>query len=272
MDLLISGSSGLIGSELCQHWENTHTLHRIRQKSKDGKRQWGSDLQLDQLPPIDAVVHLAGAGIADKRWSVARKQELIDSRVETTDQLVRELLALENRPSTVLCASAIGFYGSRGDELLSESSTPDDSFSSELCTAWEASTQPLRDAGIRVVNMRFGIVLSNKGGALAKMLPAFKFGGGGRMGSGTQWMSWISMPDVVRAIDFLLSTPTIDGPVNMTAPNAVQNQQFAQTLASSINRPCLLPMPAVMVKTLFGQMGEELLLGSAKVEPRLSDQ
>ncbi len=264
MQILMTGSTGLIGSALREHWPE-HTIHAIHHRSSNAQRRWNSPLQLEQLPPLDMVVHLAGAGIADKRWSTKRKQTIIDSRVSTTEQLVAEILRLEHKPAVVLCASAIGYYGDRGNELLEENSTADVGFSGKLCTQWEACTQPLVEAGIRVVNLRFGIVLSPDGGALAKMLPAFKFGGGGKMGDGRQWMSWISITDVLRAIDFLVAQPQIEGPVNMTAPEPVPNQVFSKELARVLHRPCFLNMPTMAIKLLFGQMGEELLLGSARV-------
>lgn len=271
MQILMSGSTGLIGSALNEHWQQQHTIHSIRvlQNKTTKQRSWGSALALAELPPLDAVVHLAGAGIADKRWSKLRKQTILDSRLETTRQLVEEILSLQNKPKVVLCASAIGFYGDRGNELLDEDSSADVNFSSQLCQAWEACCTPLVDAGIRVVNMRFGIVLSAQGGALRKMLPAFKSGVGGRMGTGKQWMSWIAVEDVMGAIDFLLANDQISGVVNMTAPNPVQNQDFSQTLAKALYRPCLLPMPAVAIKVLFGEMGQELLLGGARVAPKV---
>lgn len=269
MQILMSGSKGLIGSALCEHWQQQHTIHSIsifRNKTTD-QRHWGSPLALAELPPLDVVVHLAGAGIADKRWSKLRKQTILDSRLSTTHQLVDEILKLEHKPKVVLCASAIGYYGDRDNELLDEASSADVNFSSQLCQAWEASCQPLIDAGIRVVKMRFGVVLSAKGGALSKMLPAFRTGVGGRMGTGKQWMSWIAIDDVLGAIDHVLAHQQISGPVNMTAPNPVQNQEFSQTLAKTLHRPCLLPMPAIAIKVVFGEMGQELLLGGARVAP-----
>lgn len=268
MNVLITGSSGLIGSALDAHWQGQHQLHRILWQSDSDQRHWGAPLALDTLPVLDAVVHLAGAGIADKRWSKKRKQAVYDSRIATTNQLVEELLALEHKPSVVLVASAIGYYGDRGNELLDEDSSSDVNFSSQLCQAWEACCQPLKDAGIRVVHLRFGIVLSADGGALTKMLPAFKAGVGGRMGSGLQWMSWIAIDDAIAAIDFLIARDDIEGAVNMTAPNPVQNRDFSKTLARTLRRPCLLPMPALAIKILFGEMGEELLLGGARVQPK----
>ena len=268
MNILITGSSGLIGGALDAHWQGQHQLHRILWHASPGQRHWGAPLDLEALPTLDAVVHLAGAGIADKRWSKKRKQAVYDSRITTTSQLVDELLALEHKPSVVMVASAIGYYGDRGNELLDEQSGTDVNFSSQLCQAWEACCQPLKDAGIRVVHLRFGIVLSADGGALTKMLPAFKAGVGGRMGSGLQWMSWIAIDDVMAAIDFLIARDDIEGAVNMTAPNPVQNRDFSKTLARTLHRPCLLPMPALAIKILFGEMGEELLLGGARVQPQ----
>lgn len=271
MHVLMTGSSGLIGTALREHWSE-HSISTIQQGEAEDARHWGKALDLASLPTIDTVVHLAGAGIADKRWSPARKRALIDSRISTTEQLVDELLALEHKPSAVLSASAIGYYGDRGNELLDEQSAPDVSFSSQLCQQWEAACKPLSAAGIRVVNMRFGIVLSPLGGALAKMLPAFKAGGGGRLGDGKQWMSWISLHDLVRAIDHLSRSTEMHGPVNMTAPDAVQNKEFAKLLGQALHRPSLLPMPAMAVKLLFGEMGQELLLGGARVCPNALEE
>ncbi|MGB0865743.1 MAG: TIGR01777 family oxidoreductase [Granulosicoccaceae bacterium] len=270
MQILLTGSTGLIGSALRTHWQGQHELHLIDRQS--GTRRWGSPLALEQLPALDAVVHLAGAGIADKRWSEMRKRAILDSRIATTRQLVNELLALEHRPAVVFVASAIGYYGDRGNELLDEQSSNDVNFSSQLCQAWEACCAPLKEAGIRVVHLRFGIVLSANGGALGKMLPAFKAGAGGRIGSGLQWMSWIAIDDVCAAIDFVLPRTEMSGAINLTSPNPVQNRDFAKTLAKTLHRPCLLPMPAIAIKLLFGEMGEELLLGGARVQPGVLQQ
>jgi uncharacterized protein (TIGR01777 family) len=215
---------------------------------------------------FDAVIHLAGETIFG-RWTDAKKRQIRDSRVAGTSNLAQALARAEEKPRVFLCGSAIGYYGSRGEELLSEDSSPGAGFLAQVCQEWEKATMPAVQADIRTAHLRTGIVLSPKGGALGAMLVPFKLGLGGRTGDGLQWMSWIEVRDMVGAIHHILKNDLMQGPVNMVAPKPVRNAEFASTLAGVLSRPAIFPMPAFAVKTVFGEMGEELLLSSLKVEP-----
>lgn len=275
MDIAVSGSHGLIGTALA------HSLraggHRVVQLNRPNIPASGDTIDWDpvagtidaaSLEGIDAVVHLAGAGIGDKRWSDARKRELVGSRVGPTRLLSETLAGLDRPPEVFVSGSAIGIYGSRGNEILTEESDPGTGFLADLCTQWEASAQPARDAGIRATTVRTGIVLSTAGGALAKQLPLFRLGLGGRMGSGRQYQSWISMDDEVAAIGWLLDHD-LDGPVNLTAPAPVTNAEFAKTLGRVLGRPTFLPTPTFAPKLVFGrELVDELLLASQRIVPR----
>jgi uncharacterized protein (TIGR01777 family) len=220
-----------------------------------------------KMDGVDAVVHLAGENIAAGRWTEERKKRIRESRVVGTQRLCETLGRLTNKPKVVVVASAIGFYGARNDEVLTETSPAGEGFLPEVCEAWEASAQPAIDAGIRVVHPRIGVVLAAKGGALATMLPAFKMGVGGRVGSGKQYMSWVSLDDVVGIIHHLIFTDDISGPVNAVAPNPVTNAEFTKALGRVLRRPTLLPVPKTAIKMLFGEMGEKLVLQGARVIP-----
>ena len=269
--VLVSGSSGLVGTALIPALlAGGYRVTRLIRSglAGDDRILWNP---AEPLPPeaitaFDAVIHLAGESIAG-RWTEAKKRRIVESRVPSARNLA-EALARNPRPSQVLiCASAIGYYGNRGDEILREDSPPGEGFGSELCRQWEAATRPAADAGIRTVNTRFGIVLSAAGGALKKMLPPFRLGLGGNMGNGRQWMSWIDLQDAVRAILHILQTASLQGPVNLAGPNPVSNAEFSKTLASVLRRPAIFPMPAFAAHLLFGQMADELLLASQRVEP-----
>lgn len=258
MHVLISGSSGLIGSALRQSLEaDGHTCGCL-------PRSFGAPVNFSGA---DAVVHLAGENIAQGRWTPEKKRRIEKSRVDATRELAQQLAACEIPPPVFVCASAVGFYGDRGNEPLTEESPAGSGFLPEVCRRWEAAAQPAADAGIRTVHIRTGIVLSPSGGALQKMLPPFRAGLGGPMGSGSQFMSWISLTDEIGAIRFLIDHPDISGEVNLTAPHPVSNRDFARTLGRALHRPACLPLPAVAVRLLFGEMGEALLLGGARVLP-----
>jgi len=214
---------------------------------------------------FDAVIHLAGESIFG-RWTEARKSSIRDSRVVGTFNLASALAQAEDKPNVFVCGSAIGYYGNRGDEVLREESAPGTGFLAEVCQDWEEATTPAVQADIRTAHLRTGIVLSPKGGALGAMLTPFKLGLGGKTGNGRQWMSWIDVRDMVGAIHHILKNDLIQGPVNIVAPKPVRNEEFAKTLASVLSRPAIFPLPAFAVKLAFGEMGEELLLGSQKVE------
>ena len=219
------------------------------------------------LEGIAAAIHLSGASIAGHRWTDAYKREMVASRVESTQTLASVLSSLRQPPVVFVTASAAGFYGDRGNELLDEGSSPGSGFLADLCRDWEAASQPAVVAGIRVVHPRFGVVLGAKAGALARMLPLFRLGLGGPLGSGRQWMSWIGLPDAVAALLFLVDTPALRGPVNLTAPEPVTNSEFTRALSRAVHRPAVLPAPAFALRLAFGQMADEALLASARVYP-----
>jgi hypothetical protein len=220
------------------------------------------------LEGLDAIVHLAGEPIASGRWNAIKKARIRDSRVQGTRLLCDALSHVSRPPAALICASAIGYYGDRGDEVLTESSSNGTGFLAEVCRDWEVATEPARQKGIRVVNTRFGVILSTGGGALAKMLTPFKMGVGGIIGSGRQYMSCISIDDCVGAIVHALNTNSLSGPVNVVGPAPVTNRVFTKTLGKILERPTIFPMPAFAARLAFGEMADELLLGSQRVEPK----
>jgi uncharacterized protein (TIGR01777 family) len=228
---------------------------------------WSGREQAARLSGVDAVIHLAGKSIADRRWSESVKREIRDSRVIKTRQLCESLASLDRPPKTLLCASAIGIYGNRGDEWLDETSPIGDDFLAGVGAEWEAACRPAIDAGIRVVNLRFGIILSPRGGALAKTLLPIKIGVGGRLGGGKQWWSWIGIDDTIGAIYHALMTPELNGPVNLVAPEPATNSEFTKTLGAVLARPTCLPAPAFALRIALGEMADALLLASTRVRP-----
>jgi uncharacterized protein len=271
LKILVSGSSGLIGSALVSALRapgyDVECLIRNGVAAPD-RVLWNpaEPLSPESVSGFEAVIHLAGESIVG-RWTDAKKRRIMDSRVPATRHLANALSKAPQRPRVFICASAIGYYGDRDDELLCEDSLSGEGFTGDLCRQWETVAQSVAGAGIRAVQIRTGIVLSADGGALAKMLPPFRLGLGGNVGNGRQWMSWIHLQDVVGAIQHLLTTESISGPVNMVSPNPVRNAEFTKTLASVLNRPAILPMPAFAARLAFGQMADELLLASQRVEP-----
>ncbi|TWU54560.1 Epimerase family protein [Rubripirellula tenax] len=270
MTIAISGSSGMVGSQLSAL--ATLLGHQVRpivrsvDKDPNTIAAWSNDDDLQKFEGVDAVVHLAGKSIADQRWTDPVKQEIRDSRVVKTRQLCELLARLDRKPSVLICASATGIYGDRGDEILTEDSQPDDSFLADVARQWEAACQPAIDAGIRVVHARFGIVLSPQGGALEKSLLPAKLAGGS-LGNGRQWWSWIALDDVVGAIYHAITDPSMSGPVNFVSPTPVTNGEFAKTLASVVGRPALFPAPAFALRAALGEMADALLLSSCRAEP-----
>jgi uncharacterized protein len=236
--------------------------------SDDGQIAWHPAMAIapEAVSGFDAVIHLAGESIFG-RWTDAKKQKIRESRVAGTLNLASALARAEEKPKVFICGSAIGYYGNRGDEVLREESAPGTGFLAGVCQEWEEATTPAVQADIRTVHLRTGIVLSPKGGALGAMLLPFKLGLGGRTGDGRQWMSWIDVQDIVGGIHHILKNDLLQGAVNMVAPKPVRNAEFAKTLAGVLSRPAIFPLPVFAVKTVFGEMGEELLLGSQKVEP-----
>ncbi len=256
MNITISGASGFIGNRL-QTALAGHTIRTV------GHRTGGWDPAA--LRDADAVIHLAGEPVA-QRWTPAAKQRILESRVQGTRRLVEILAGLPKRPQTLVCSSAIGYYGARGDEILTESSTPGKGFLAEVCIAWEKEARAAEALGTRVVMVRTGLVLDPKGGALQRMLPAFRMGAGGRIGSGRQWMSWIHIQDLVSLMIFALDHP-LRGPVNGVGPEPVTNSDFTRGLAAALRRPAIFPMPSALLQLLFGEMSE-MLLASQRVLPR----
>lgn len=221
----------------------------------------------DGLENLSAAIHLSGSNVAAHRWTPAYKSKIAESRIHSTHALASTLAQLRNPPHTFLVASAAGIYGNRGDQLLDESSAPGSGFLAQVCQDWEAAAQPAVEAGIRVVYLRFGVVIGPGHGALAKMLPIFRIGLGGPLGSGRQWMSWVGLQDAVSAILFLLDNPSMAGPVNLTAPSPIINAQFTRALAQAVHRPAIFPVPVFALRLAFGEMADEALLASARVYP-----
>ena len=274
LSILVSGAGGMIGDATVRGFSRRgYRVARIVRRTAESVREvsWEPEkgnIQPDDLEEYDAVVHLAGAGIAQRRWTHARKELILNSRVRGTKLLCETLAKLSHPPRVMVCASAIGFYGSRGDETLDETATPGDGFLADVCRQWEAAARPALDAGIRIVFARFGIVLSPSGGALKKMLLPFRLGLGGKIADGRQYWSWVSLEDAVGAINHAIEVESLSGAVNVVAPEPATNAEFSRTLARVLRRPALLPMPAVAAQLMLGEMAEELLLSSAKVAPR----
>lgn len=274
--MLLSGASGLLGTALRNGMraEGAEIAQLVRRApTRDGELRWDPAAGLfsentTALEGLGAAIHLSGANVAAHRWTLEYRREIVVSRVESTRTLARILAGLERPPAVLLVASATGVYGNRGDEALTEDSAPGTGFLANVCRDWEAAAEPAAAAGIRVVHLRFGVVLSAGEGALGKMAPLFRMGLGGRLGSGRQWMSWLGIEDAVAAVRFLLRTPQIVGAINMTAPNPVTNAEFTRTLGRVVHRPALLPAPAFALRLALGQMADEALLASARVLPK----
>lgn len=271
----VSGATGLIGSALVKRLRaRGHSVRRLVRSSDEaqaGDIMWDPTrdvLDARALEGTDAIVHLAGAPIA-RRWTQAHKRAIRDSRIKGTWLLARAVAAMTVKPSVVLSGSAIGYYGDRGDERLDEASPPGSDFLAEVVAAWESAAAPIADAGVRLVLLRTGIVLSADGGALEKLLPPFRLGVGGPMGGGRQWMSWISLGDHLRAMEHALFAGALHGPANLVAPNPVTNATFATTLGRVLNRPALLPMPSFALELVFGEMARATILAGQRVAPHV---
>jgi uncharacterized protein (TIGR01777 family) len=269
--ILVSGSHGPIGATMLPSLKaQGAAVTRLVRTSATGSDQivWdpSQSLSPDLVSGFHAIIHLAGESIVG-RWTDAKKRRIIESRVQGTTHLAEAAARAPQPPRVFISASAIGFYGNRGDELLHEDSPSGEGFAAEICRQWEAATQPAAQAGIRTAQMRIGVVMSADGGALPAMLTPFRMGLGGRLGNGRQWQAWVSVRDVVGAIQHVLNHDELSGPVNAVAPNPVTNAEFTRILASVLNRPATFPMPAFAVRLIFGEMGEELFLGSQRVQP-----
>ncbi|MBC7965056.1 MAG: TIGR01777 family protein [Fuerstia sp.] len=269
----ITGASGMVGTALAAVLrEAGHSPVSITRKasSADGI-VWDPASGLkdpSRLATVDTVVHLAGENIAAGRWTAALKDRIRRSRVEGTRSLVKSIAVAGQRPKTLVCASATGYYGERGDTVLDESAAAGKSFLADVCREWEHEAQAATELGLRVVNVRIGVVLSPKGGALAKMLLPFKLGAGGVIGSGKQYWSWIGLHDLVRSIAFCIENDAVSGPVNAVSPNAMTNRDFTKGVGRALHRPTLFPLPAFMAKLVLGEMADELLLSSTRVTPK----
>lgn len=280
MNIAITGATGLVGTSLTNYLKSKgHNVKIITRKKENSGNSvfWDINnkiIESEKLENLDAIVHLAGENIAGKnpiqgRWTKERKQEILGSRVKGTKFLSDVITKLSNPPKVFVCASAIGFYGDRNNESLNETSSKGSGFLSDVCQAWENSTQNVKDKGIRTVNTRFGVILSKDGGALKTMLLPFQMGVGGIVGDGKQYMSWIDIDDITGAIEHVILNKNIEGVVNFVAPKAVTNYEYTKALGNALNRPTVFPIPKIAINLLFGEMGDELLLSSQKVEPEV---
>ncbi len=274
MKIYISGASGLVGSSLAVDLGAAgHTVNRLvrnRALATGGDVYWNpasGELDAKAIADCDAVVNLSGENIAARRWNAKQKQKILDSRTHATRTIAQALSPADGRPKTLINASAIGIYGDRGDQWLDESSSPGNDFLADVCRQWEAATEPAQGGRARVVCTRFGVVFSGRGGALQKMLLPFRLGVGGKLGSGQQYMSWVTLDDAVDAIIACLSNPEIAGPVNVVSPQPVTNYEFTKTLGRVLRRPTIFPLPAPVARIVLGEMADGLLLASQRVRP-----
>jgi len=272
MKVLVTGSSGLIGSALIEFLVSSghEVIRLLRKDSADDSPVWNPDidvLDLADVKDISVVVHLAADNIAEGRWNDRKKDRILNSRVRGTKLLSGFFAASDNKPHTLISASVVGFYGDRGEEIVDETSGPGNGFLADVCKQWEESTILAVDAGIRVINIRLGVVLSSAGGVLKKMLLPFRMGLGGVIGSGKQYMSWVSIDDVVRMIHFIIVNDSIQGPVNLVSPNPVNNHDFTKMFGRVLNRPTIFSMPAFAARIAFGEMANEMLLASTRAVP-----
>jgi uncharacterized protein len=275
MTIALSGASGMLGSALNnalrQRGEQVLRLVRRAPASSDELR-WdpvtGLPPDAGRLEDLGAALHLSGANLASRRWTNAYKREMVESRVTTTRVLAEALARLRTPPPVLIAASAVGYYGDGGDEILDEDAAVGVGFLPELCTAWEAATRPAENAGIRVVHLRFAVVLGPEGGALAKLTPLFRLGLGGPLGNGKQWMSWVSEADAVSAALFAVDNHNLAGAVNVAAPNPVTNRAFTRELGHAVHRPAVIPVPAFALRLAFGEMADAALLASTRAAPK----
>lgn len=274
MNILVTGSSGLVGSALASFLTgHAHRVTRlVRSLPKPGADEifWdpdGGKLDAASLDGFDGLVHLAGESIAAGRWTNERKRRILDSRVKSTRLLVSTLTTLERPPAVMISTSAVGYYGDSGAEVLREESTPGTGFLADVCRQWEQAASGVTGCGIRLAVLRIGMVLSTAGGALPRMLTPFRLGVGGRIGTGSQYISWVTLDDLVEMMRFVLENASLDGAINAVTPNPVTNLEFTKTLGRVLSRPTAFPLPSLAVRLMFGEMGKQVLLASARVEP-----
>jgi uncharacterized protein (TIGR01777 family) len=270
MKILIAGASGLVGSALVPklNTEGVEVARLVRSSPREGEIEWHPDrgtIDAPALEGFDAVISLAGDGIADGRWTDEKKRRIMDSRVNGTRLLSETMAKLSSKPATFINASAIGFYGSRGGDLVDEDSGPGEGFLAKVCREWESATALAERAGIRVVKLRLGVILTKAGGIMGSMLRPFKLGLGGKVATGKQVISWVAMDDVVAAISFILYHQTLRGPINVVAPHPVTNEEFTKTLGRVLSRPTFMAMPAFAARLAFGEMADEMMLSSTRV-------
>ncbi len=278
--VLLSGGSGLIGRALRESLarQGVDVVRLVRDRRQGGKDAvfWqpeseqpveDADRDTGRLEGCEAAIHLGGANLADHRWTAAYRQVIVNSRVHSSQALVRVLRSLREKPPELVAASATGIYGDRGDEVLTEDSSPGMGFLPDVCQRWEAASDGARQLGLRVVHLRLGVVLSREGGALKTMLPMFRAGLGGRLGDGRQWMSWLSLPDAVRAIEFALEHEALDGACNAVAPSPVTNADWTEMLGRMLHRPAALAVPAFALRAAFGRMAQDTMLASTRAVP-----
>lgn len=262
LKIAVSGATGFVATALIPFLQSSgHVVMPLG-------RNFFANPDPKTLEGAEAVIHLAGDSVSSGRWSPEKKAKILSSRVETTRVLCEAMGRMVKPPNVMICASAVGLYGDRGETVLDEEAAPGRGFLPDVVTAWEAACEPARKSGMRVVNTRFGVILSQHGGALAMMIPAYRLGLGGRLGSGRQWWSWVALDDVVRAIEYCLTHDDMRGAVNVVAPNAVRQSEFARALGHALHRPALFPTPALALKLTLGQMANEIMLASAHVVPQ----
>ncbi len=273
MNVLVTGSTGLVGSSLCTSLERHHhrVIHMVRRTPvSDNQAFWNparGELNAGAFDGVDAVVHLAGESLTGGRWTGEKKRRILDSRVLGTRLLAESMARLPSPPKVLVSTSAVGYYGDRGDELLDEDSGPGSGFLADVCQQWERATEPAARAGIRVVILRFGIVLSASGGALDRMLPVFRMGFGGKIGNGRQHISWIALDDLTGVIEYAIGNESLSGPVNAVSPDPVTNHTFSKKLGKVLRRPVWLMLPGFAARIVFGEMADALLLASSRVLP-----
>ena len=270
--IALTGATGMLGSALTPMLSAAgHRVIPVSRQVLPGGIRWdpmNGRLDAADLEGVDVVIHLAGESLAEGRWTADRKAALRQSRTASTRLLASAMASLPQPPAVLICASAIGIYGNRGDELLDETSAPGSGFLAELVRDWEASADPAREAGIRVVHARFGVILARQGGALAKMVTPFRLGLGGPFGDGEQWLSWVAMADVLGVIRAALTREELTGPINVTAPEPLRNREFVAALGHQLGRPAVVPIPAFALRLALGEMADEALLSSTRVWPR----